>query len=99
MFSEELINTFPSYNLRDELGCVPTLQEGREALSMIAGGKTSGSSTSGILKVCNDELLGYLVQVFSGVGRVRLFHRTGVILYWFWCLRRVTYLYVTIREG
>jgi len=24
VFSEELINTFPSYNLRDELGCVPT---------------------------------------------------------------------------
>jgi len=34
---------------------------------MITGDKNSGSSTSGILKVCNDELLRYLGQVFSGV--------------------------------
>jgi len=69
LFSNEVINSFPSYAVRDELAGVPTLQEVRDVLSLIAGGKAGGSS--GILpemvKICNDELLGYLVQLFDVV--------------------------------
>jgi len=35
VFSEEVINIFPSYNIRGKLGCVLTLQEVKETLSMI----------------------------------------------------------------
>ena len=37
MFSEEMINSFPSYGVRDGMACVPSLQEFRDALSLIAG--------------------------------------------------------------
>jgi len=55
VFSEEVINTFPSYNIHDELGCVPTLQKVREVLSMIAEGKTGGSSGIWFIKVYNGK--------------------------------------------
>ena len=68
-FSNEIIDSFPSYAVCDELANVPTLQEVRDALSMIAWGKAGGNS--GILpemvKVCSDELLQYLVQTFGSV--------------------------------
>ena len=67
LFSDEVINSFPSYAACDELAGMPTLQEVRDALLLIAGGKAGGGS--GILpemvKICNDELLGYLVQLFG----------------------------------
>ena len=37
MFSEEMITSFPSYVARDGMACVPSLQEFRDALSLIAG--------------------------------------------------------------
>ena len=69
MFSEDVINSFPSYAVYDGMACVPSLQEVRDVLSLIAGGRVGGSS--GILpemvKICCDELLVYLVQLFSSV--------------------------------
>jgi len=48
---------------------MPTLQEVRDALSLIAGGKAGGGSAilpeMHMVKICNDELLGYLVQLFG----------------------------------
>ena len=69
MFSEDVINSFPSYGVCDELDCVPSLQEVRDTLSLIAGGKAGGSSSilPEMVKVCCDELLGYLVQLFGSV--------------------------------
>jgi len=54
-------------HVRDELAGVPTLQEVRDALSLIAGGKAGGSSGihPEMVKICNDELSGYLVQLFG----------------------------------
>ena len=61
--------SFPTYAVGDELANVSTLQEVKDALSMIAEGKAGGSS--GILpemvKVCSDELPQYLVQIFGTV--------------------------------
>ena len=69
MFSEDMINSFPSYVVCDGMACVPSLQEVRDTLSLIVGGWAGGGS--GILpemvKVCCDELLVYLVQLFSSV--------------------------------
>ena len=69
-----MINSFPSYAVHDELAGVLTLQEVRDVLSLIAGGKAGGSS--GILpemvKICTDELLGYLVQLFGVVWESRV---------------------------
>jgi len=69
LFSDEVINSFPSYVVYDELAGVPTLQEIRDVLSLIAGGKAGGSSRilPEMVKMCNDELLGYLVQLFDVV--------------------------------
>ena len=71
MFSNEVIDSFPSYAVRDELAKlnVPTLQEVRDALSMIARGKANGRSgiLSEMVKACSDESLQYLVQIFGSV--------------------------------
>ena len=83
MFSEEVINSFPSYAVCDELACVPTLQEVRDVLSLIAGGKPGDSS--GILP----EMVMFVVMNYWGIwcsylvmsGRVRLFHKIGVMHY------------------
>ena len=51
------------------MACVPSFQEVRDALSLITGSRAG--SGSGILpevvKVCCNELLVYLVQLFSSV--------------------------------
>ena len=69
IFSEDMINSFPSYAVCDGMTCVPSLQKVRDALSLIAGNRTGGGS--GILpemvKVCCDELLVYLMQLFNSV--------------------------------
>ena len=66
MFSKDVINSFPQpYPVCDGMAFVHSLQEARDALSLIAGGRAGGGS--GILpemiKVCCDELLVYLVQL------------------------------------
>ena len=102
VFSNEVVDSFSSYAIHDELAHVPTLQEVRDALSMIAGGKAGGSS--GILpemvKVCSDELLQYLVWIFSGVWESKVVQQDCcdtllVAVY----QRKAIYLCVTIGEG
>ena len=68
MFTIEEIDSFPSYVVRDELTHVPTLQEVRDVLSMIAGGKAGGI----VVKVCSDKLLQYLVQIFGNVWESKI---------------------------
>ena len=69
VISEYMIDYFPSHAIHDGMTCVPSLQEVRDALSLIAGSRTGGHS--GILpemvKVCCDEWLVYLIQLFSSV--------------------------------
>ena len=64
-----MINSFPSYAVHVGVACVPSLQEVRDALSLIAGGRAGGGSgiLSKMVKVCCDELLVYLVRLFSSV--------------------------------
>ena len=97
MFSEDMINSFPSYAVRDGMACVPSLQEVRDMLSLIPGDWAGGGS--GILpemvKVCCDELLVYLVQLFSSVW---LFHRIGRMHCWYLYLSRVICPCVTIGK-
>ena len=49
VFSEDMINSFPSYAVCAGMACVPFLQEVRDALSLIVGGRAG--SVSGILVV------------------------------------------------
>ena len=71
MFSNEAIinNFFPSYAVRNELAHVHTLHEVIDALSMIRGDKVGGSSgiLPEVVKVCINELLQYLMQIFGSV--------------------------------
>ena len=69
MFSEDMIISFPSCVVRDGMACVLSLQEVRDALSLIAGGRAGGGSgiLPEIVKVCCDELLVHLVQLFGSV--------------------------------
>ena len=64
-----MINFFPSYAIRDGMACVPSIQEIRDVLSLIAGCRAGGGSgiLSEMIKVCCDESLVYLVQLFSSV--------------------------------
>jgi len=43
VLSEDVISSYPSYGVHDELDRVPSLQEVRDPLSLIAGGKAGGS--------------------------------------------------------
>jgi len=64
-----LINSFPSSDVRSELADVPSLDEIRNALSLIAGSKAGG--INGILpemvKFCSDESLLYLFDLFTSI--------------------------------
>ena len=44
MLSVNVINTFPSYAVHDEMDCVPSLPEVSNKLSLIAGGRAGGGS-------------------------------------------------------
>ena len=73
MFSDEVINSFPSYAKRDKMACVLSPQEVRVSLSLIAEGKAGSSSgiLSKIVKICSDELLVYLV--YRNLVHVKIF--------------------------
>ena len=47
MFSKDMINSFPSYAVRDGMACIPSLQEVRDVLSLIAGGRAGDGSGKG----------------------------------------------------
>ena len=68
-FFQATIESFPSYDVRDDMANAPAMGEVRTALSHIAGNRAGGSS--GILpemvKVCSNELLEYLVKLFTRV--------------------------------
>jgi len=68
-FSMELVKTLPSSGVHSDLAGIPTLDEIRNALSLVAGNKAGG--INGILpqmvKVCSDELLMYLLDMFTSV--------------------------------
>ena len=68
-FLQATIESFPSYDVRDDMANAPAMEEVRTALSHIAGNRAGGSS--GILpemvKVCSNELLEYLVKLFTRV--------------------------------
>ena len=65
----DLLDSFPSCVVHDDLADVPSLNEVRNALSLVAGNKAGGRS--GILpemiKVCSDDLLKYLLDLFTSV--------------------------------
>ena len=65
----DLVDSFPSCVVHDDLADVPSLNEVRNALSLVAGNKAGGRS--GILpemiKVCSDDLLKYLLDLFTSV--------------------------------
>ena len=64
-----MINSFPSCAVHDGMAYVPSLQEVRDALSLIVGGGAGGGSGifPEMVKVCCNELLVYLVQLFGSV--------------------------------
>ena len=71
----DLVDSFPSCDIHNDLAVVPLLDEVRNALSLVAENKAGGRS--GILpemvKVCSDDLLKYLLDLFTSVwdaGRV-----------------------------
>ena len=67
------IESFPSYDVLDNMANAPAMEEVRTALSHITGNRAGGSS--GILpemvKVCSNELLEYLVKLFTRVWNSR----------------------------
>ena len=67
------IESFPSYDVQDGMANAPAMEEVRTALSLITGNRAGGNS--GILpemvKVCSDELLEYLVNLFTHVWNSR----------------------------
>ena len=64
-FFRGTIDSFPSYDVHDDMAIVLAMEEVRTALSHLTGNRTGGSS--GILpemvKVCSNELLEYLVKL------------------------------------
>ena len=68
-FFQGTIDSFPSYDVCDDMAIVPAMEEVRTALSHLTGNRAGGSS--GILpemvKVCSNELLEYLVKLFTHV--------------------------------
>ena len=70
IFSLNLVNSLPNSAVRNNLANVPSLDEIRNALSLVSGNKAGG--INGILpemiKVCSDELLKYPLDLFTGVG-------------------------------
>ena len=83
-------DSFPSSNVHSELADVPSLDENRNALSLIAGNKNGGINgiLSEMVKVCSDELLSYLLDLLLLFGIVEVFPRSGEMSLWFLCLRR-----------
>ena len=69
VFSLDLVDSIPSCDVHDDLAVVPSLDEVRHALSLVAGNKAGGRS--GILpemvKVFSDDLLKYLLDLFTSV--------------------------------
>ena len=67
--SLDLVDSFPSCDVHDDLDVVLSLDEVRNALSLVAGNKAGGRS--GILpemvNVCSDDLLKYLLDLFTSV--------------------------------
>ena len=68
-FFQGTIDSFPSYDVCDDMAIVPAMEEVRTALSHLTGNRAGGSS--GILpemvKVFSNELLEYLVKLFTHV--------------------------------
>ena len=64
-----MVGTYPSSDVRSELADVPSLDEIRNALLLVAGNRAGG--INGILpemvKVCSDELLMHLFNLYSSV--------------------------------
>ena len=100
MFSEDMINSFPSYAVHDGMTCVPSLQEVRDALSLIAGVGLMVEAASFkrwlrfVMMSCWCIWCNYLVVS----GRAKLFHRISGMHYWYLYLRRVTCPCVIIGE-
>ena len=100
MFSEDMINSFPSYAVRHGMACVPSLQEVRDMLSLIAG--------IGLVVAVASFLRWLRFVVMSCwciwcnclvvYGRVKLFHRIGRMHFWYLYLSRVICPCVTIGE-
>ena len=59
----------PSSVIRDNLADIPSLVEIRNALSFVARNKTGGINDilPEMVKVCSDELLMYLFDLFTSV--------------------------------
>ena len=69
VFSLDLVDSFPSCDVHDDLADVPSLDEIRNALSLVAGNKADGKRgiLPEIVKVCSDDLWKYLLDLFTGV--------------------------------
>ena len=65
----DFVDSFPSCDVHDDLADVLSLNEVRNALSLVAENKAGGRS--GILpemvKVCSDDLLKYFLDLFTSV--------------------------------
>ena len=63
------IDSFPSYDVRDDMAIVPAMEEVRTALSHLTGNRAGGSSGSlpEMVKVCSNKLLEYLGTLFTHV--------------------------------
>jgi len=69
VFSLNLVDSFPSSVIRDDLTDVRSLVEIRNVLSLVAGNKAGGinSLLPEMVKVCSAELLMYLFDLFTSV--------------------------------
>jgi len=104
VFSLDLVDSFPSSVILDDLADVPSLVEIRNALSLIAAVGINVIPPE-MVKVCSDELLMYLFDLFTSLwdsayllvfGIVGLFLRSGEMPLWCLYLRTEICYHVTI---
>ena len=85
MFSEDMINSFPSYAVCDGMACVLSLQEVRDMLSLIAGGGLVVAVVSFLrwLRFVVMSCWHIWCNCLVVFGKVKLFHRIGGMHYWY----------------